>query len=46
MEDPGFPLTRAALGLAGMTVVPVPVDLESMNVAAGVKSAPAQLSLS
>jgi GntR family transcriptional regulator / MocR family aminotransferase len=26
MEDPGFPLTRTALGLAGMAVTAVPVD--------------------
>jgi DNA-binding transcriptional MocR family regulator len=26
MEDPGYPLTRTALGLAGMTVTAVPVD--------------------
>jgi GntR family transcriptional regulator/MocR family aminotransferase len=40
MEDPGFPLTRAALGLAGMTVTAVPVDAEGLDVAAGVRSAP------
>jgi GntR family transcriptional regulator/MocR family aminotransferase len=39
MEDPGFPLTRAALDLAGMTVAPVPVDADGMDVAAGVGSA-------
>ena len=39
MEDPGFPLTRTALGLAGMTVTPVPVDAEGLDVAAGVRSA-------
>jgi GntR family transcriptional regulator/MocR family aminotransferase len=41
MEDPGFPLTRAALGLAGMTVTAVPVDAEGLDVAAGIRSAPA-----
>jgi GntR family transcriptional regulator/MocR family aminotransferase len=40
MEDPGFPLTRTALGLAGMTVTAVPVDAEGLDVAAGVRSAP------
>jgi GntR family transcriptional regulator/MocR family aminotransferase len=40
MEDPGFPLTRTALGLAGMTVTAVPVDEEGLDVAAGVRSAP------
>src|SRR5262249_41569306 len=39
MEDPGFPLTRAALGLAGMTVTAVPVDAEGLDIAAGVRSA-------
>ena len=40
MEDPGFPLTRTALGLAGMTVAAVPVDAEGLDVAAGVRTAP------
>jgi GntR family transcriptional regulator/MocR family aminotransferase len=40
MEDPGFPLTRAALALAGMTVRAVPVDAEGLDVAAGIRSAP------
>ena len=39
IEDPGFPLTRTALGLAGMTVTAVPVDAEGLDVAAGVRSA-------
>src|SRR5262245_44910232 len=39
MEDPGFPLTRIALGVAGMTVTAVPVDAEGLDVAAGVPSA-------
>jgi GntR family transcriptional regulator/MocR family aminotransferase len=39
MEDPGFPLTRTALGLAGMTVAAVPVDVEGLDIAAGVRSA-------
>jgi GntR family transcriptional regulator/MocR family aminotransferase len=39
MEDPGYPLTRAALGLAGMTVTAVPVDAEGLDIAAGVRSA-------
>jgi GntR family transcriptional regulator / MocR family aminotransferase len=41
MEDPGFPLTRAALGFAGMTVTCIPVDAEGLDVAAGVRKAPA-----
>src|ERR1700744_3518332 len=36
IEDPGFPLTRTALGLAGMTVTPVPVDVEGLDVTAGI----------
>jgi GntR family transcriptional regulator/MocR family aminotransferase len=39
MEDPGFPLTRTALGLAGMTVTAVPVDAEGLDVASAVRSA-------
>jgi GntR family transcriptional regulator/MocR family aminotransferase len=39
MEDPGFPLTRTALGLAGLTVIPVPVDSEGLDIAAGVRIA-------
>ncbi|WP_029585461.1 PLP-dependent aminotransferase family protein [Bradyrhizobium sp. URHD0069] len=41
MEDPGFPLTRTALGLAGMTVTAVPVDAEGLDIDAGVRSAAA-----
>nr|WP_298686168.1 PLP-dependent aminotransferase family protein [uncultured Dongia sp.] len=39
MEDPGFPLTRTALGLAGMKVAPVPVDAEGLDVATGIRGA-------
>ena len=39
IEDPGFPLTRTALGLAGMQVTAVPVDAEGLDVAAGVQRA-------
>ncbi|ASG24957.1 PLP-dependent aminotransferase family protein [Nitrospirillum viridazoti] len=39
MEEPGFPLTRTALSLAGMRPVPVPVDGEGLDVAAGVAAA-------
>jgi GntR family transcriptional regulator/MocR family aminotransferase len=34
-EDPGFPLTRRALEIAGLTVVPVPVDGEGLDVQHG-----------
>jgi len=40
MEDPGFPLTRAALDLAGVSTKPVPVDADGINVAAGRSLAP------
>ena len=40
IEDPGFPLTRTALGLAGMAVTAVPVDAEGLDVAAGVRTVP------
>src|SRR5215471_10740867 len=39
IEDPGFPLTRIALHLAGMAVTAVPVDAEGLDVAAGVQTA-------
>jgi GntR family transcriptional regulator/MocR family aminotransferase len=39
IEDPGFPLTRTALGLAGSAVTAVPVDAEGLDVAAGVRTA-------
>jgi GntR family transcriptional regulator / MocR family aminotransferase len=39
MENPGFPLTRTALGLAGLALTAVPVDAEGLDVAAGVQAA-------
>lgn len=39
-EDPGFPLTRIALGLAGMAVADVPVDEEGLDIDAGLRRAP------
>jgi GntR family transcriptional regulator / MocR family aminotransferase len=39
IEEPGFPLTRTALGLAGSAVTAVPVDAEGLDVAAGVRTA-------
>lgn len=35
IEEPGFPLTRTALDLAGITVKAIPVDAEGLDVAAG-----------
>ena len=40
MEEPGFPITRTALGFTGMTVAAVPVDPEGLDVAAGIRNAP------
>lgn len=40
MEEPGFPLTRTALELAGMRPAAVPVDDEGLDVAAGTRIAP------
>ncbi len=40
MEDPGYPVARRALGLMGVQVVPVPVDAEGLDVAAGIARAP------
>ena len=39
VEDPGFPSTRTALGLASMTIAAVPVDAEGLDVAAGIRNA-------
>ena len=40
MEDPGFPMARIALGLAGVTPVAIPVDAEGIRVDRGVALAP------
>jgi GntR family transcriptional regulator / MocR family aminotransferase len=39
MEDPGYPLTRTALELAGMNVAGVPVDADGLDVDAGIRIA-------
>ncbi len=39
-EDPGYPATRATLEAAGMRVVPVPVDADGLDVAAGRRAWP------
>ncbi|HUN45522.1 MAG TPA: PLP-dependent aminotransferase family protein [Stellaceae bacterium] len=39
-EEPGYPAGRAALQAAGLEVVPVPVDDEGVDVAAGMRLAP------
>lgn len=40
VEDPGYPLTRAALALKGITAVPIPVDGEGLDVGFGMATAP------
>ena len=37
IEEPGYELMRYALTLAGCQLIPVPVDAEGMDVAAGIK---------
>jgi GntR family transcriptional regulator/MocR family aminotransferase len=37
VEEPGYRLARDVLALAGCRLVPVPVDIEGLNVAAGTK---------
>jgi GntR family transcriptional regulator / MocR family aminotransferase len=40
VEEPGYSLQRTVLKAAGARLVPVPVDEEGMDVAAGIKRAP------
>jgi GntR family transcriptional regulator/MocR family aminotransferase len=40
IEDPGYPLTREALAATGVTLHPVPVDLQGLDVEAGMRMAP------
>jgi GntR family transcriptional regulator/MocR family aminotransferase len=40
IEEPGYSLQRTVLSTAGCHLIPVPVDGEGMNVAAGIKRAP------
>ncbi|MFP3556193.1 PLP-dependent aminotransferase family protein [Paraburkholderia sp. SIMBA_049] len=39
MEEPGFLLTRKGLELAGLSIVPVPVDAEGIDVGYGIANA-------
>jgi GntR family transcriptional regulator / MocR family aminotransferase len=39
-EDPGFPLTRDALTIAGLAINSIPVDCEGLDVCKGVRQAP------
>src|SRR6201995_3790155 len=40
MEDPGFPFTRHGLELARLSIAPIPVDAEGIDVDYGLKHAP------
>jgi GntR family transcriptional regulator/MocR family aminotransferase len=40
MEDPGFPLTRHGLELARLSLVPIPVDADGIDVDNGIHHAP------
>jgi GntR family transcriptional regulator/MocR family aminotransferase len=40
MEDPGFPFTRHGLALAGLSIEPIPVDAEGIDVSHGLQHAP------
>jgi GntR family transcriptional regulator/MocR family aminotransferase len=40
VENPGFPFTRHGLELAGLSIVPIPVDAEGIDVGYGLKHAP------
>lgn len=40
LEEPGYPLGRRALELAGLTIEPVPVDAEGLCVEEGIARAP------
>lgn len=40
VEDPGYPLARMALELCGMRALPVPVDVDGIDVSKGISLAP------
>lgn len=40
VENPGFPFTRRGLELAGLSLVPIPVDADGLDVDYGLKQAP------
>lgn len=40
IEEPGYPGARSALQAAGARLIPVPVDAEGLDVAAGIRRAP------
>lgn len=39
IEDPGYPLSRMALAMAGVTPVPIPVDAQGLDVDEGIANA-------
>jgi GntR family transcriptional regulator / MocR family aminotransferase len=41
VEEPGYPGARSALTAAGARIIPVPVDGDGLDVAAGIRRAPA-----
>jgi GntR family transcriptional regulator/MocR family aminotransferase len=41
VEDPGYPMTHGALAAMGLRLAPVPVDAQGIDVAAGIRRAPA-----
>ncbi|VEA33556.1 DeoR family transcriptional regulator [Salmonella enterica subsp. enterica] len=41
VEDPGFPLIRPVITQEGITLAPIPVDADGLNVAAGMAGLPA-----
>lgn len=40
VEDPGYPVARMALAIAGLKAVPIPVDAKGIRVDLGVRAAP------
>ncbi|KFK92308.1 MULTISPECIES: PLP-dependent aminotransferase family protein [unclassified Serratia (in: enterobacteria)] len=40
LEDPGYPITQPLLKIAGMQTIPIPVDDEGMDIAAGIALRP------
>jgi len=40
VENPGFPFTRHGLALAGLSIEPIPVDAEGIDIGYGLKHAP------
>ncbi|KAF0777666.1 DeoR family transcriptional regulator, partial [Salmonella enterica subsp. enterica serovar Worthington str. BCH-3008] len=40
VEDPGFPLIRPVITQEGITLAPIPVDADGLNVAAGMRDCP------